>query len=87
MVAELSLIDDWIPEQMQPGTVLLLKNAGELGEPHNPYWAVLACPACGSIGLITRRQYAGLDSMICGGGECSGEYFLEEGTLRYRRPH
>jgi len=60
MVGELDLINEWIPEQMQPGTVFVLENAGEVGEKEDPYWAVLACPSCGMLGLITRRQINGL---------------------------
>jgi hypothetical protein len=86
MVAELSLIEEWIPEQMEPGTLFVLENAGSLGEAANPYWAVLACPGCGSLGLITRSQYTGLEAMICGGDTCSAEYFLRDGALADRRP-
>jgi hypothetical protein len=84
MVAELNLLEVWIPEQMQPGTLFMLEQAGELGKAENPYWAVLACPSCGSLGLITRQQCAGLEVMICGSSECSAEYFLEEQAIRYR---
>jgi hypothetical protein len=84
MVAELNLLDVWIPEQMQPGTLYMLEGAGELGKPENPYWAVLACPSCGSLGLITRQQCGGREAMICGSDQCSAEYFLEEKTIRYR---
>jgi hypothetical protein len=84
MVAELNLLEVWIPEQMQPGTLFLLEQAGELGKADNPYWAVLACPSCGSLGLITRQQCAGLEAMICGSSDCSAEYFLEDQTIRYR---
>jgi hypothetical protein len=69
MVAELSHLEVWIPEQMQAD---------------NPYWAVLACPSCGSLGLITKQQCAGLEAMICGASDCSAEYFLEDQTIRYR---
>ena len=54
MVGELDMLNEWIPEQMQPGTVFVLENAGEIGEKEDPYWAVLACPSCGMLGLITR---------------------------------
>jgi hypothetical protein len=84
IMAEIDLLEVWIPEQMQPGTIFLLEQAGELGKAENPYWAVLACPSCGSLGLITRQQCAGLEAMICGSSECSAEYFLEEKTIRYR---
>ena len=86
MIAELNLLDVWIPEQMQPGTLFLLERAGELGKAENPYWAVLACPSCGSLGLITKQQCAGLETMICGSDQCSAEYVLEGKAIRYRRP-
>jgi hypothetical protein len=87
MMAELDLLDEWIPEQMQPGMMFLLERPGDMGEPHNPYWAVLACPTCGCLGLITRRQYTGAEAMICGADDCSAEYFLGDQTIRYRLPH
>ena len=87
MVAELNLIEEWIPEQMEPGTLFLLEQVGDHGRSDNPYWAVLACPICGSLGLITRQQCAGLQSMICGSDSCSAEYILSEKQICYRRPH
>jgi hypothetical protein len=85
MTAELNFIEVWIPEQMQPGTLFMLEKAGDLGAAENPYWAVLACPSCGALGLITRQQCAGRESMICGSDRCSAEYFLEDKTIRYRQ--
>ena len=87
MTADLNFLDEWIPEQMEPGTMFVLEKAGELGKPENPYWAVLACPSCGALGLITRQQCAGLEAMICGSDTCSAEYFLADGHIYYRQPH
>ena len=86
MLTDLALLAEWIPEQMEPGTLYLLENAAVMGEAGNPFVAVLACPQCGALGLITRRQYAGMESMICGSGACSSEYFLNEEGIEYRRP-
>jgi hypothetical protein len=36
MVGELDVLNEWIPEQMQPGTVFVLENAGEIGEKEDP---------------------------------------------------
>ena len=83
MMAEVQLLEEWIPEQMEPGTIFVLENA--MGEASNPYWAVLSCPVCGSLGLITRRQYMGREAMICGAEGCSAEYFVREGGIEYRR--
>ena len=45
MIAEINYLPQWIPEQMSPGTVFVLDNAGETGDERDPYWAVLACPS------------------------------------------
>lgn len=87
MVAELHFLEEWIPEQMEPGTLFVLENAEGRGEANNPYWAVLSCPSCGCVGLITRHQYAGLEHIICGSMTCSAEYALCEDGIRYRQPH
>jgi len=84
--SELQLLEQWIPEQMEPGTLFLLENAGALGDAKDPYWAVLACPGCGALGLITRAQFVGLQSMICGSDNCSLEYFLHGDEIEYRKP-
>ena len=87
MFTELELLGEWIPEQMKPGTLFVLENPGAMGEAKNPYVAVLACPNCGALGLITRAQFSGMDSMICGSDHCSAEYFLSEDRIEYRKPH
>ena len=86
MVAEVDVLNEWIPEQMGPGAMFVLENAGEVGEADDPYWAVLACPDCGTLGLITRRQIAGLIPIICGSDKCSAQFFLNEGQVVARRP-
>ena len=87
MLTELELLGEWIPEQMEPGTLFVLQNAGSLGEASNPYVAVLACPTCGALGLITKAQYVGLESLICGSDNCSSEYFLHDEGIEYRKSH
>jgi hypothetical protein len=86
MVAELNILNEWIPEQMQPGTLFLLENAGEAGDNDDPYWAVLACPSCGTLGLITRKQLAGLVPVICGSDACSAQFFIRDHEIVVRKP-
>lgn len=86
MVAEIDVLNEWIPEQMGPGAMFVLENAGEVGEAEDPYWAVLACPACGTLGLITRRQISGLIPVICGSDQCSAQFFLSDGQVVVRQP-
>lgn len=86
MVAEVDVLNEWIPEQMGPGSMFVLENAGEVGEADDPYWAVLACPHCATLGLITRRQIAGLIPIICGSDHCSAQFFLKDGNILERKP-
>ncbi len=87
MLTELHLLEEWIPEQMAPGTMFVMEAAKEAETVGNPYCAVLACPRCGCLGLITRGQLSGVQPMICGSPDCSAEYQLCEEGIRYRRPH
>ncbi|MBO0912072.1 MAG: hypothetical protein J2P13_09780 [Acidobacteria bacterium] len=86
MGAELEILNEWIPEQMQPGTIFVLENAGHIGEKEDPYWAVLSCPGCGTLGLITRKQVAGLLAVICGSEKCSAQFFIRESEIVARQP-
>jgi hypothetical protein len=85
MVGELNVLSEWIPEQMSPGTLFVLENAGEVGEPEDPYFAVLACPSCGVLGLITRRQIAGLIPVICGSDQCSAQFHIRDNDIVVRK--
>src|SRR3954467_8885042 len=86
MVAELNVLSEWIPEQMSPGTLFVLENAGEVGEQDDPYWAVLACPECGTLGLVTRRQINGFLPVICGSDRCSAQFYMKDDNVVVRRP-
>ena len=63
MSADLQFLEEWIPERMDPGTVFVLENQTSLGHAQNPYVAVMSCPRCGTMGLITRRQLCGGETM------------------------
>jgi len=77
MVAELNILTEWLPEHMEPGSLFILENAGQVGEQEDPYWAVLACPECGTLGLITRRQIHGLIPVICGSMKCPTQFVIQ----------
>ena len=87
MIGELSVLNEWIPEQMEPGTIFVLENAGDIGEKEDPYWAVLACPNCGQLGLITRKQVAGLLPVICGSATCPAQFFIRDEQIVPRKPN
>jgi len=84
MSADLQFLEEWIPEKMDPGTIFMLENQAKLGQAQNPYVAVMSCPRCGTLGLITRRQLYGGETIICGGDVCSAEYRLDGENICYR---
>jgi hypothetical protein len=86
MSTDLQYLEEWIPERMDPGTVFVLENQTKLGNAQNPYVAVMSCPRCGTMGLITRRQLCAGETMICGGDKCSAEYRLDGENINFRRP-
>ncbi len=86
MVGELDILTEWIPEQMQPGTIFVLENAGQVGEKEDPYWAVLSCPTCGTLGLITRKQIAGLIAGDLRLGRMFGTVLHRDSEIVIRKP-
>jgi len=86
MSSDLQFLNEWIPDKMDPGTVFLLENQAKLGHAQNPFVAVMSCPQCGTMGLITRRQLCEREAMICGGDACSAEYRLDGENILYRLP-
>lgn len=86
MVGEITVLSEWIPEQMGPGTIFVLENAGDMGEAQDPYWAVLSCPECATLGLVTRKQVVGLLPIICGAETCCAQFVLREEEIVVRKP-
>lgn len=85
MTAELNVLTEWEPEEMQPGTIFVLENAGQTGESGDPYWAVLACPSCGTLGLVTRKQVNGVVAVICGSEKCPANFVLHDEHIEMRK--
>ena len=55
------------------GDIVFLDDSAYLREAFAPnFVAVLACPLCGSPGLITSRQYSGGAPIVCVSKVCSG---------------
>jgi len=81
MVGELNVLNEWIPEQMHPGTIFVLENAGHVGEKEDPYWPCSPVPTAAPWELITRKQLAGLLPVICGSDQCSVQFFINDSDI------
>ena len=64
---------------MAPGDILFLDDFAHLRESFAPnFVAVLACPLCGSPGLITSVQYSRGAPIICTSKVCPGLFRIVE---------
>ena len=86
MIGELSVLSEWIPAQIEPGTLFVLENAGAVGATQDPYCALLSSPTCRTLGLITRKQIAGVLPVICGSEQCSAQFFINDSEIIPRKP-
>ena len=63
---------------MAPGDIVLLSEAESLRSAvESVFFALLACPACGSLGLLTLPQYLGKEPVVCGAKECSCHFRID----------
>lgn len=67
--------------EMDPGDIILLEDTSDLrAQVDSGFYAILACPQCGHLDLITQAQYAGAISVLCGHQECSCHFKIHEKT-------
>lgn len=69
--------------EMAPGDVVFLDDFAHLRESVSAnFVAVLACPLCGSPGLITAMQYSGGAPIVCTSKVCPGLFrILDESQI------
>ena len=74
-------VDEIALAAMHPGDVILLAEAESLRAAMEAvFFAVLACPACGTLGCITAAQYRGATPVICGSDDCSCRFRIDSKT-------
>jgi hypothetical protein len=72
-------------EEMTPADIILLEESNYVESRVEPtFRAVLACPSCGTRGLITRRQFLGVEPVICSSDRCSCRFrIVEQSEVAY----
>ncbi|MGH9396445.1 MAG: hypothetical protein ACRD18_06290 [Terriglobia bacterium] len=59
-------------EMMARGDIILLDGTESLRElVDTAFFAILACPFCGKLDLVTQSQYSGTETVICGYDNCA----------------
>lgn len=83
--AELHPISDELLLAMHPGDIVFLDDSESLRPMvETAFFAVLSCPGCGTLGLITIPQYCGTALVVCGSDCCSCQFrILEKSRLQY----
>ncbi len=78
-------VSDESLQAMHPGDVIILDDYDSLRPlVESVFFAVLSCPGCGTLGLITIRQYCGLALVICGSDFCSCQFrIVEKSRFQY----
>jgi hypothetical protein len=71
--------------EMRAGDVIFLDESSSMRPVVETYFfAVLSCPGCGTLGLITFPQYKGIQPVICGADDCSCRFrILEKARFEY----
>jgi hypothetical protein len=74
-------VDELALETMGPADIILLSEAESLRSAvESVFFAILACPACGSLGLITAAQYSGGEPVVCGSKHCACSFRIDNKT-------
>ncbi|HZO99375.1 MAG TPA: hypothetical protein VFD30_03690 [Terriglobia bacterium] len=77
--SDLHHIEDESLLTMRHGDIFILDGMEDLAESIDPaFFAVLACPRCGTKGLITSSQYYGVNPVVCGSETCSCRFRIED---------
>jgi hypothetical protein len=72
-------VDEDALSAMQPGDILMLERVPSLrAQVESDFLAVLACPQCGQLSLITPAQYFGSIPLLCGSTACSCRLRIED---------
>ncbi len=75
----LNHVFDESPNHLAPGDVIVLNESQALrSEVELDFFAVLACPRCGILNLVTASQYFGASPVICGSNSCSCNFRIED---------
>jgi hypothetical protein len=76
--ASLHHVSDDSPNHLTPGDIIILNDSLTLrAQVESDFFAVLACPRCGVLDLLTPAQYFGVVPVICGSDSCSCSFRIE----------
>lgn len=78
MVSAVTFMDSWLPHLVEPGSVLVLTNSTDDNSAES-FCALLHCPFCSRLVVVTEQQFSGETAVICGAKDCPATFFLRDG--------
>jgi hypothetical protein len=74
-------VDELALGTMAPADIILFSQARSLRSAvESVFFAILACPVCGTLGLVTASQYSGKEPVICGSKHCASSFRIDNKT-------
>jgi hypothetical protein len=80
MMSAVNLFDSWIPNLVEPGSVLVLNSSSDDLAGTGTFCALMNCPCCGRLEVITEQQFQGEAVVTCGASDCPARFFVKDGT-------
>ncbi len=82
MVSAVKLVDAWIPNLIEPGSMLLMSTCSDGRQQGNGLCALLHCPFCARLVVMTEEQLSDDGVISCGACDCPAHLLnLDEQAL------
>ncbi|HZT72050.1 MAG TPA: hypothetical protein VE996_00175 [Terriglobales bacterium] len=79
MVSAIDFKDSWLPHLVEPGSVLVMTNTDDDNSASESFCALLHCPFCLRLVVVTEQQFSGEAVVTCGAKDCPATFYLRDG--------
>lgn len=80
MVSAVNFRDAWLPALVDSGSVLVMTAIGDDRAGAESFCALLRCPACARLLVVTEPQFCGAVAVTCGAEDCPAAFILRDGV-------
>lgn len=75
MASAVNFLDAWLPQLVEPGRVLVMPISGD-DTGGESVCALLHCPLCARLVVVTEPQMDGAAGVNCGAADCPAAFLL-----------
>lgn len=79
MASAVNFVDSWLPHLVEPGSVLVMTNTADDTNGAESFCALLHCPFCARLVVVTEQQFSGEAGVTCGAKDCPATFYLRDG--------